>query len=346
MRIAMIADAQSVHTRRWAQGLVARGHDIHIWSPRPWTDFNDRVHLLPPPLTFRREVFNSVQQIRREVAKFKADIVHAHYISHYGLLAALAKLSPLVLSVWGADIECFPQSRGIITRNVTRWILAQARVITCSSEYLGQITGQYTSQPLYIVPFGIDLARFVPHPPHDGPLRFVINKALENVYGIDLILKALRDVKGPYSGRILGKGSQEQTLKNLATTFGLNSHIEWMGKIDPEHLPDTLAWADVGLYASRRESFGVAPLEMMALGRTAIAHRLGGLTEVIRENETGLFVEPGNIATWSRILQWAVDHPHAIRKMGSHGPAWVATHYNFHDNLNTMMTLYERIMAE
>ncbi len=340
----MIADAGSVHTRRWAQGLSAWGHDVQIWSPRPWDGFGeDRVHLLPPPRRFRRDVLGSACRIRSEIKRFKPDIVHAHYISHYGLLAALARLSPLVLSVWGADIECFPDRHGIFTRGLTRWILAQAEAITCSSEYLGHLTAQYTSKPIHVIPFGIDCERFFPHPSHTGPLRFVINKALEEVYGIDMILTALREVKGSYSGRILGEGSREKALKSMAEKFGLDSHIHWMGKIGAEDLPDTLAWADVGLYASKRESFGVAPLEMMALGRTVIAHRLGGLSEVIRENETGLFVEPGDINAWRQVLQWAVDNPDAVRKMGANGPSWVASRFNFHDNLTSMVKLYQSL---
>ncbi len=344
MRIAMIADAGSVHTKRWAEGLAAKGHVIHLWSPRPWDHFDEgQVYLLPSPLTFKRDVPKAVRQLRREVKRFGPDVVHAHYISHYGLLAALAKLSPLVLSIWGADIECFPRRYGMLTSNLTRWILAQATAVTCSSAYLGQRSALYTPRPIHIIPFGIDLTRFCPQPPNNGPLRFVINKALEDVYGIDLILEALREVKGPYSGRILGEGSRKKVLKDMAATYGLNGRIEWMGKIEPEKLPGTLAWADVGFYASRRESFGVAPLEMMALGRTAIAHRLGGLTEVIREKETGLFVEPMDIEAWRQVIQWAVDHPDIIREMGVLGPSWVASRFNFHDNLTAMITLYEQV---
>ncbi|WP_020375699.1 glycosyltransferase family 4 protein [Sulfobacillus thermosulfidooxidans] len=344
MRIAIIADAASVHTRRWALGLKQQGHEIAIWSERPWDDFGqDLVHLLPKALRFRRDVPRAVWQIRREVHAFSPDIIHAHYISHYGLLAALARLSPLVMSIWGADIECFPERHGFLSRRMIQWILGQADAITCSSQYLKTLSARYTDKPISVIPFGINLHRFRPHPPHKGPLRFVINKALEPVYGIDLILTALKDVQGDYVGRILGEGSQRQTLLELAKTYHLDERITWVGKVGLDELPDVLAWADVGLYASRRESFGVAPLEMMALGRAVIAHRLGGLTEVIDENVTGFLVEPHNIVAWQQILQQIVDDPSRIRQMGEQGPRWVASRYNFDENLKRMIELYEQL---
>ncbi|WP_053960187.1 glycosyltransferase family 4 protein [Sulfobacillus thermosulfidooxidans] len=345
MRIAIIADAGSVHTRRWVWGLKQHGHDIRIWSERAWDDFDHGVvHLLPKALRFRRDVPVAVWQLRREIPQFSPDIIHAHYISHYGLLAALARLSPpLVMSIWGADIECFPKRHGLLSRRLTQWILGQADAITCSSHYLKTISARYTKKPLRVIPFGIDLQRFRPHPPNQGPVRFIINKALEPVYGIDLILTALKDVQGDYVVRILGEGSQRQTLLSLAKTYHLEDRIIWVGKVGLDELPDVLAWGDVGLYPSRRESFGVAPLEMMALGRAVVAHRLGGLTEVINDNVTGFLVEPDNIQAWQQILQQIVDDPSRIRQMGEQGPGWVASRYNFDENLTSMIALYEQL---
>ncbi len=346
MQIAMIADAGSVHTRRWALGLRQLGHRVHIWSERPWDDFDDgSVHRLPRAQRLRRDVPGAVRQIRQEVRAFNPDVVHAHYLSHYGLLAALAGIGPLVISVWGADIECFPERYGFLSRRVIRWILARAQAITCSSGYLRTITERYTAQAIRVIPFGIDLHAFRAQNQNHGPVRLIINKALEPVYGIDIILSALKEVQGSYTLRILGDGTQKPALQKLAAACHLDQRVQWVGRVDPAALPAALAWADVGLYASRRESFGVAPLEMMALGRSAVAHRLGGLSEVICDNVTGVLIEPGNVALWHQVLQSLVNDPEPIRELGINGPPWVASRYNFAENLKSMVDLYEQTIS-
>jgi hypothetical protein len=54
-----------------------------------------------------------------------------------------------------------------------------------------------------------------------------------------------------------------------------------------------LAAADVVALPSLHEGLGVAALEAMAAGRPVVASRVGGLTEVVVDGETGLFAEPG-----------------------------------------------------
>ncbi|AUW95018.1 glycosyl transferase family 1 [Sulfobacillus thermotolerans] len=344
MRIALLADAGSVHTQRWIQGLQEQGHRVVTWSQRsgPVGD----IRRLPPPRRGRLDTPAAVWQIRKQVMAFQPDVVHAHYLSHYGLLGAAAHLVPLVVSVWGADIECFPHSRGWLTRSLVQWILQRADAITVSSQYLQKVTQQYTAKPIAIIPFGIDLNRFRPQAPNTGPLRFIINKALEPVYGIDIIFEALRHVQGPWQGRVLGTGSQEQRLRQMAHDASWDDRLQWRGIVPASRLPEELAWADVGLYASRRESFGVAPLEMMALGRTAIAHRIGGLGEVIDDHVNGLLVDPQVPGLWQQVLQQAVKDPDAIRLLGAQGPAWVAKRYDFAHNLGQIQELYRQVQRK
>jgi glycosyltransferase involved in cell wall biosynthesis len=73
---------------------------------------------------------------------------------------------------------------------------------------------------------------------------------------------------------------------------------------------------------------------------------VGGLPEVIDEGRTGYLVEPGNLGAWQMLLQNAVSNPEPLRKLGKNGPEWVASRYNFADNLKQMQELYQEIVGE
>jgi len=57
---------------------------------------------------------------------------------------------------------------------------------------------------------------------------------------------------------------------------------------------EVLACMDILIHPSFREGFGRAVLEAMAFGKPVIASCVGGLREIIRDGENGLFIEPGN----------------------------------------------------
>jgi glycosyltransferase involved in cell wall biosynthesis len=318
---------------------------VAVWSERPWPDSPKAVQVQRLPTAGKRlgSVFRRLGAVSDAVAAFRPDLVHAHYVSRYGFWAALLPIDrPKIMSAWGADIEVFAGGHGGLNGYLLRWILSKADAVTASSQYLAQKTARWTSQPVIVIPFGIDLTRFMPRPPNAGPLRWIINKALEPVYGIDLVLEAWGRVGDqlPWVGRVLGEGADRRRLEALAERWGLTQRVQFVGQVPADALPGVLAWADVGLYASRRESFGVAPLEMQALGRAVIVAATGGLPEVVCAEKTGVVVPTLAIEAWVPILADAARHPERFRQMGQHGPNWVQRRYNFDDNLAAMLALY------
>lgn len=276
--------------------------------------------------------------------EFQPDAVHAHYASHWGLYGASLRRHPFVVSVWGADVEVFG-SRSWLNSRILRHVFNQADAITASSRYLATVTARFTSKPITVVPFGIDLSRFAPRGANQSPeLHWIINKALESVYGIDVVLDAMKILHSrgvtAWRGKILGTGSQRDFLMQKVQASGMGDRIEFIGRVWEHDLPEVLAWADVGLYASRRESFGVAPLEMMALARGVLAHRIGGLAEVIEEGTTGAFVDSLCPDDWARTLKPLIENPGRVRTWGLNGPDWVRSRYNFADNVQTMLEVY------
>ncbi len=347
MRVALVADAGSIHTQRWVTALVARGVEVDLFSERRWDGSPVPVHYLPKSRRGRIQVPLAVSLLQRRITRLRPDIVHAHYASHFGLYGALSKARPLVVSVWGADVEVFGKHHPWVNARVLRYIFNQAQAITASSHYLASLTQRYTSQPVAVIPFGIDIKNFRQYPENLVPeFRWVINKALDPVYGIDIILKAFSvlDARGltTWRGRILGIGRDHDRLVKQSVALGVSDRVEFLGQISSPSLPENLAWADAGLYASHRESFGVAPLEMMALGRAVVAHRIGGLTEVVSEGRTGLLVTNNVPMAWADTLAPLVASPEKIRKLGENGPQWVASRYNFHDNIGQMLALYRK----
>jgi glycosyltransferase involved in cell wall biosynthesis len=81
----------------------------------------------------------------------------------------------------------------------------------------------------------------------------------------------------------------------------------------------TYARAAVVVCPSRREGFGVACLEAMAHARPVVATGVGGLRDLVVDEETGLVVSPGDSTALRAALQRLLDDPALRRRLGPPG---------------------------
>src|SRR5947209_5352507 len=156
MKLCFLADAGSIHTRRWVEYFADRRHEVHLLSMRPAEYARVKVHWIRPPLG-RGGYLPAALAARRVVRALAPDLVHAHYASSYGLWGALSGFHPLVLSVWGSDVHDFPR-RGPLQRRLLEWNLGRADVLCATSEALGRETAVYApaGASIHLTPFGVD----------------------------------------------------------------------------------------------------------------------------------------------------------------------------------------------
>ena len=76
------------------------------------------------------------------------------------------------------------------------------------------------------------------------------------------------------------------------------------GYISDEARNDLFAVADVAVFPSLYEPFGIVALEAMSYACPVVASATGGLAEIVRPHETGILAEPGNPDS----LAWAILH--------------------------------------
>ena len=158
MRICYFAPAHSIHTQRWLQAFVNLGHEVHLIAlpDEPANLEGVNLHRLPigrPKIRF----FQWLLASRRIIQQIRPDIVHGHYITRYGWLAALTLFRPLVLTAWGTDIYIDP-ARSRLTRWLTRWVLQRANLITVDAVDLRERITALGTRPdrVALVQWGVD----------------------------------------------------------------------------------------------------------------------------------------------------------------------------------------------
>lgn len=92
---------------------------------------------------------------------------------------------------------------------------------------------------------------------------------------------------------IIGSGPEEDALKNLAKDAGIENHVKFAGSIYKD-IASYLACMDIFVLPSIKEGLGLALLEAMAAARPCIASDIGGISDIIKNEENGILAPVAN----------------------------------------------------
>ncbi|GLI52413.1 glycosyltransferase [Thermodesulfovibrio yellowstonii] len=368
MKILMLADPNSPHTIKWVTSLAKRDIDIMLiglgdlkvksYEPYP----NIKVEMIGAKVT-REEgslkkisYLKSIPFIRKEIKKFKPDIVHSHYASSYGLLGVLSGFHPFIASVWGSDVYSFPD-KSIFHRKILEYVLKKADVICSTSHTMAKRTRLFIQKDknINVVPFGVDVNVFKPMKVkslfNENDIVIGTVKTLEKKYGIEYLIKAFKILSDKYPELplkllIVGGGSLEEDLKKLAKDLGIWNKTIFTGKVPFEDVPIYHNMLSVSVSVSESESFGVAVVEAMACGKPVVVSNVGGLPEVVENGKTGFIVPPKNPEKTAEAIEKFLLDKTLIEKMGKFARDRVINLYNWDKCVDKMIKIYEEAIIK
>lgn len=361
MKVLLVGAGNSIHLQRWANALVQAGlhvacATVHQPLLLGW-DTRVALQLLKPHGGAGYAL--AVPALRRLMRSGGFDLVHAHYATGYGLLATLAGARPRLVSVWGSDVDEFPDQSPLHAWLLRR-ILMQADALAATSQALVRRVQQLVPRapPLYVTPFGVDVTAFAPadqagsdEPLHQPPLLIGTSKGLATTYGIDILLRAFAQLPARTPDgralhlRLLGSGPQATAYQRLSATLGVQHRVEFAGRIHHAEMPAALQQLDIFVAPSRQESFGVSVLEASACAKPVVASRVGGLPEVVQHGVTGLLVPPNDVPALAAALKQLVQDAPLRAALGAAGRLMVEERYRWDACVGTMLAAYREIIA-
>ena len=302
MKLCFIADATSIHTKRWCEYFSEEGHEVHLITYEPPEEPMASVHLHVVGSMFKSLYlafpFRHLK-IMRIVKKIKPDIVHAHFITKFGFHGALLGFHPLVMSAWGSDVLVIPDNSKLLWY-FTKFSLKRADLIyAASKDIMNKITGNFSvsSEKVKVNIHGVDVGLFRPMQDKLDQNAIVVfsNRNFDPVYNIKTLIDSICPTVSKNSNiefMIMGKGPEEEKLKKYARDIGVNEYINWIDWIDFKDMPKYLNSCDIYVSTALSDGTPVSMLEAMACGKPCIITDVGGVSEWIKYGVTGLLVKP------------------------------------------------------
>lgn len=290
--------------------------------------------------------------------RLQPDVVHIHFPNPMGDLGYLLSgvRAPLVIS-YHADI--IRQRRLLpIYQPVLNLLFERAdRIIVGSPDYMASspFLSRYADRTV-VVPYGVDPGRVTlangdadrvrDRKAAAGAPMILFVGVLRYYKGVDVLINAMRDVRARLT--IVGRGSDEPALHELATKAGVADRVTFAGQVSDADLRILLHAADVFALPSidRCESFGIAQLEAMACGVPVVSSDLPtGVRFVNQDGVTGFRVPPGDAAALAAALnRLLLDRDLRVR-MGAAARERVFREFNATLMTNRTLDVYQQAGA-
>jgi glycosyltransferase involved in cell wall biosynthesis len=366
LRLLIVADSSTTHTHRWALWAREAGAVVTVLSPFADPIEGVRVVQFPP----RRRWYHRIPKARMlmDLFPFRAlirevdpQLIHFHFVSEGGRAFYWDKVNvPMVASTWGQDV-IFDKGADRKAEASLRKMLRRCRMITATTHQLARETARYTdsNQPIYVIPFGVNLARFAaastpsPATPGEGrgagrpgqPMTLGFVKWLKPKYGPDVLIEAFAKIHAARPDTkllIAGRGEMRESLEARIKELNLQDAVQILGRVDHEQVPALIRSFDIMVMPSvyESETFGVAAIEASASGVPVVASRVGGVPEAVVHEKTGLLVPPRDVEALANACLTLIDNADLRRRMGEAGRRFVERYYSWPDNTRLMAEVY------
>ncbi len=318
-----------------------------------------------PGIAVRRARWDTQPPLRRIVWE---QLIQPWQLGAFDLYHALAFVAPLalpvpmVVTVYDLSFLHYPQAltpaRRAYLRLLTGLTCRRARRVICIS----RSTARDVIESLGVAPEKVDVAaaghdpaRFRPLPPDEAaafrraknlPERFwLFVGTLEPRKNLPTLLRAYATLPARQRPPLLlggGKGWAYDGIFAAIEQLGLADSVRWLGYLAADELPYWYNCAEVFVYPSVFEGFGLPVLEAMACGTPVVAAAASSLPEVV--GEAGLCVPPHDVDAWADALRSVIADA-GWRVQASQRGLAQASRYTWQDTARQTIRSYECALA-
>lgn len=311
--------------------------------------------------------FNMIAKTGEIIAKEgKFDVIHAHdWLTAYAAKTLKTSYNiPMICTIHATEAG---RNNGIRTDmqkyiNDTEWLLTyEASEVIVNSNYMKSEIQRLFGLPfekINVVPNGVNLNNFNNvYRDYDFRRRFAMDNEKIVLFigrlvyekGIQHLISAMPKILDHYHDVklvIAGKGGMLDELKAQANNLGISQKVYFAGYLNSKDVQKMYRCADISVFPSTYEPFGIVALEAMLAGVPVVVSDIGGLNEIVEHGVTGMKSYAGNPNSIAdSILTLLFDHK-LCDQVVKNAKAKVKAEYNWSKITSDTFFTYQKAICE
>lgn len=314
-KILILAPMISGHLQKWIRDLDNE-FEFHIFTLHVGGDNlpNSTIYSFPSITKTRFDFFLSFFYLQYLIYKLKPNLIHAHFFSSYGFLAALSVTKvKKILSVWGTDING-KVSKSKFMNLIAKYLINKFDWINAPAQHLKEKIILLGGDPNKIDVFQYGLNTNIPVKNVDSPLGCINIASLRNwdsLYHIEDILVGYKSfiINSDFQTKlfVFGKGDSDTDIKIKKLIDDLDfphGSIEVVGFIKHEELIDMLLRFDISISIPEMDGTPLSLLESMYIGLYPIVSNIDANREWLND-DSATFIESYSAMHISQAIEQA-----------------------------------------
>lgn len=283
-----------------------------------------------------------------------------HVHAHFGSYPALAALVAASLQDIGFSFTVHAHDLFADNALLAEKVHAAKFVVTISEfnrARLAALLQPGDERRIRVIRCGVDLTafQFRPRVPPTADRTVLSVAALREYKGLARLIEACAMLRGTAPDQrfvcyIVGEGPERTALETQIRAAGLGDWVKLLGAREQPAIrslleqSDTFVLPSVVAHNRYMDGIPVALMEAMASGVPVVASDLSGIPELVRDEDTGLLVPPGNAEALHHAILRCWHEPRAAAARALRAHALVAREFDVQQNTAQLADEFDHVL--
>ncbi len=345
-RILFLGETYRADAITWMNGLKEFGDfEIITWELKTSSSgiFNRIKRIFEFSLAFFK--------IKKIIQRQKPDMIIAERTTSYGFLAALSGVKPVAIAQQGRT-DLWPEKSISLPlkKIIQQYAFQKADLIHAWGPVMtiSMIKSNVDMTKVLVLPKGIDLTQFRDEN-NDNPRKIcaIVTRSLSPEYRHNVVLQsfAILNQKGiDFALTIIGDGDQLSKLKALAKELGIESKVNFIGRIPNTALPKLLQKSNIYISMPITEGVSASLFEAMATNCYPIVSDIAGNQSWIEHRKNGQLIPIDDYKKLAEALIWSFENTEHRQQAVSENRKFVKKNTDYHINMKIIADKYHQLI--
>ena len=345
LRIAIVANANSIHTIRWVSWLEKKGHVVTVFSLK---EGEKCTYFGPEPRLDRSLIIDLGNDVRKTTRKLqtlidevKPDLIHGFFLTNHAFYAGRMENYPIVVTAMGSDVLVHPKESRLLS-----WVIKKT----------GNNSMKVICPPLLskdLVKLGVDENKIVTNligintdifQPLEKEKCVVFSRGFKDIYNPKVVAKAIilvhkRDPEIKFY--LAGDGPLKQTIEE-----DLEGHnVEFTGQLTEKELGGIMGKSKIVISSSLSDSIPLTIFEAMACGSILIVSNNHGHRQWDKEDYPILFFGKNDSRKLADFIIKSCTNEVLLKEALMQGPELVKLNWTWEKQANLILKEYKGIIS-